>query len=202
MGAPSAKVSIPHWSWFIQLLPQVVFICPNVFLQAWMCLRAKRAQHGGVAVFFAKWSPPSPAPHAWWPSALQQKETAMAPGISSTILCRGLRVFQILKVLFCKCIYIFSCFFSIFWGGVLEYHFGILYIVIPFKMYNFTNLATWVHLGYLCGTPGWLHDKCHVAHSFWKLSFWNFAQVLLPSYIFHWNCPHHPIWMFVLSCSF
>ena len=37
-------------------------------------------------------------------------------------------------------------------------------------MYNFTNLATWVHLGYLCGTPGWLHDKCHVAHSFWKLS--------------------------------
>jgi hypothetical protein len=24
----------------------------------------------------------------------------------------------------------------------------------------------------------------------------------LPSYIFHWNCPHHPIWMFVLSCSF
>ena len=57
----------------------------------------------------------------------------------------------------------FSCFFSIFWGisSVLEYHFGILYIVIPFKMYNFTNLATWVHLGYLCGTPGWLHDKCH-----------------------------------------
>jgi hypothetical protein len=46
---------------------------------------------------------------------------------------------------------------------VLEYHFGILYIVIPFKLYNFTNLATWVHLGYLCGTPGWLHDKCHVS---------------------------------------
>ena len=88
MGAPSAKVSIPHWSWFIQLLPQVVFICPNVFLQAWMCLRAKRAQHGCVAVFFAKLSPPSPAPHAWWPSALQQKETAMEPGISrSIILC-------------------------------------------------------------------------------------------------------------------
>ena len=117
MGAPSAKVSIPHWSWFIQLLPQVVFICPNVFLQAWMCLRAKRAQHGGVAVFFAKWSPPSPAPHAWWPSALQQKETAMAPGISSTILCRGLRVFQILKVLFCKCVYFFHV-FSQFFGCV------------------------------------------------------------------------------------
>ena len=51
-----------------------------------MCLRAKRAQYGGVAVFFTKLSPPSPAPHAWIPSALQQKETAMAPGISSTIL--------------------------------------------------------------------------------------------------------------------
>ena len=46
------------------------------------------------------------------------------------------------------------CRFFSFVGGVLEYHFGILYIVIPFKMYNFTNLATWVHLGYLCGTPG------------------------------------------------
>ena len=36
------------------LLPQVVLIWPNVFLQAWMCLRTKSAQHGGVAVFFAK----------------------------------------------------------------------------------------------------------------------------------------------------
>ena len=36
------------------LLPQVVFICPNLFLQTWICLRTKRAQHGDVAVFFAK----------------------------------------------------------------------------------------------------------------------------------------------------
>jgi hypothetical protein len=34
--------------------------------------------------------------------------------VYSIILCRGLRVFQILKVLFCKCIF-FPPFFN--WGG-------------------------------------------------------------------------------------
>ena len=51
--APLHQVLAPLPLSFL-LLPQVVFNCPNVFLQAWMCLRAKRAQHGGVAVFFAK----------------------------------------------------------------------------------------------------------------------------------------------------
>ena len=55
-------------------------------------------------------------------------------------------------------------------------------IVLSFKMYHCTNSATWVHLGSFVWDIGWLHDKCrdvHVAHSFWKLSFWNFAQVPL-----------------------
>ena len=43
-------------------------------------------------------------------------------------------------MLFCKCVCVYT--FSNFWGGVLEYHFGILYIVICFKMYTFTNLGT------------------------------------------------------------
>ncbi|XP_045547932.1 piggyBac transposable element-derived protein 4 isoform X2 [Salmo salar] len=43
-----------HLLYLSLLLLQQVFICPNLFLQAWMCLGAKRAQHGGVVVFFAK----------------------------------------------------------------------------------------------------------------------------------------------------
>ena len=68
-------------------------------------------------------------------------------------------------------IYIFSYFFLNFWGVCVKIPFW--YFVYSYSIQN-VELHQFGHfLGYLCGTPGWLHDKCHVAHSFWKLSFWN-----------------------------
>ncbi|CAB1325676.1 unnamed protein product [Coregonus sp. 'balchen'] len=55
--------------------------------------QGQRGTAGGVVVICVTRKLPSPALLVLLPSALQQKETAMGLGISSTILCRGLIVF-------------------------------------------------------------------------------------------------------------
>ena len=75
-------------------------------------------------------------------------------------------------MLFCK----LGCVRIPFWYFVYCYLFQNVYL------HQFGHLGTFGLL--VWDTSGWLHDKCHVTHSFWKLSFWNFAQVLLPSYNF------------------